>query len=254
MSTSISIKSEIDSRVLLYPLMRCLVPLGNILIVSSNRMVSRLIDGEFDGEFRNFRILIDTEGATDDVLDMANVSPDEYTFVVYDNVGITEQDKLLIPIGHKVSEIFEGDMMLLGEDQNTHILRFGKAQAGMKGSKIDPNTGIKKTKEELAEERKAAAEAKKAAAAAKKVKTELSEEEMEEQIKSKFTIDKKDDVVKKLAKLPNITFPSFDDIELFESTRIFYQMDRNFIKFFYAVFKPYIGISEPNFMREVTRK
>lgn len=232
MGITISIKSEIDSRVLLYPLMRCLKPLGNILVVTSNRQVSRLIDGDFEGDFRNFHIMVDFEGATDELLEEAGISPNEYTYVLYDNVGIVEQDKLIIPIGPVVSESFESEMMYLGEDKNTHILRFG----------TPIKSKAKKSKEEIQQEREA-----------KKAKSELTEEEMEMEVKKKFQ-PKKVDVSAKLKKLPNLTFPKFEDIEMFESNKQFFDIDRNLIKFFYAVFQDYIGIKEPNFVREVTRK
>lgn len=237
MSVSISIKSEIDSRVMLYPLMRCLRPLGNILIVTSNKQVSRLIDGEYEGDFRNFHIMVDLEGATDELLEDADISPKDYTYVVYDNVGVTNQDKLLIPIGPIVSEQFESDMMYYGEDHDTHILRFGRA---LKRSTSTDAYAKRKAEEEAEARRKAN-------------KKNLTEEEVDEEVRKKFQ-PKKEDVATKLKKLPNIKFPSFEEMELFESDQRFGNIDSNFIKFFYAVFQDYIGIKEPNFIREVTRK
>lgn len=237
MSVSISIKSEIDSRVVLYPIMRCLKPLGNILIVTSNKIVSRLIDGEYEGDFRNFHIMIDETGATDELLEDAGINTDDYTFVVYDNVGVLEQDKLLIPIGPIVSEVFNSEMLYLGEDRNTHIIRFGTPIK----QKVAPK---KKTKEEI----KAEKEAKKKS----KSTPEVSEDELDDLVKSKFQ-PKKKDVLEELKKLPSMQFPKFDDIELFESYHKFYNIDKNFIKFFYTVFKDYITVKEPYFIREVTK-
>lgn len=234
MGVTISIKSEIDSRVLLYPLMRCLKPLGNILIVTSNRQVARIIDGDLEGDFRNFHIMVDYDGGTDELLEDAGISPDEYTYVVYDNVGVVEQDKLLIPIGPIVSEQFEEEMMYLGEDRNTHILRFGRPV-----KEVNKGPKVKKTKEELESERKA--------------KSSISDEAADEAARSKFQ-PKKVDVTTKLKKLPNLNFPKFEDLEFFESNKQFFDIDRNLIKFFYTVFQEYIGIKEPNFVREVTRR
>lgn len=233
---SISIKSEIDSRSILYPLMRCLRPLGNILIITSNKQVSRLIDGDYDGHFRNFHILVDVEGATDETLENAGISPTEYSYVVYDNVGVVEQDKLIIPIGPIISEAFEAEMMYLGEDKNTHILRYGRA------IKKAP---VRKTKEQRQEE----ALARKAA----NNNSELSEEEISNAASMKFK-PKKEDITVKLRKLPNLQFPKLEDFELFESNKQFFDIDRNFIKFFFTIFQTKIGIKEPNFVREVTRK
>lgn len=231
---SIAIKSEIDSRSILYPMMRCLRPLGNILVITSNKQVARLIDGDFDGHFRNFHILVDTDGGTDETLANAGVNVDEYSYVVYDNVGVVEQDKLIIPIGPIVSEAFEAEMMYLGEDRNTHILRYGRA--------------IKKaTPPKTKEQKQAEAEARKAG------KPEMSDDEISEAARKKFQ-PKKEDITAKLRKLPNLQFPKLEDFELFESNKQFFDIDRNFIKFFFTIFQTNIGIKEPNFVREVTRK
>lgn len=229
-TVSISIKSEIDSRVVLYPLMRCLRPLGNILVITSNKQVSRLIEGDLEGDFRNFHILVDSEGGTDELLEDAGISPNEYTYVVYDNVGVVEQDKLIIPIGPIVSDSFEEELIYLGEDKNTHIIRFGKA--------------IKK---------KVAPTSKEEKSSKSKTKVELTDEEVRKAASEKFKT-KKEDVSAKLKKLPNLNFPRFEDVELLESDKRFFDIDKNFIKFFYTIFQDYIGIKEPNFMREVTRK
>lgn len=224
-SISISIKSEIDSRVILYPLMRCLLPLGNILVITSNKQVQRLIDMELEGYFRNFHIVVDTEGSTDDIVSQFEIDIDSYTYVIYDNVGVVEQDKLIIAIGPIISESFEEELNYLGEDKNTHILRFGKPII---------KKGVKKSE-------------------SKKIKKDLSDEEVDELSSNKFKI-KKEDITVKLKKLPNLKFPTFENIELFESDKKFYQIDTNFIKFFYAIFQNYIGIKEPFFIKEVTKR
>lgn len=249
MGISISIKSEIDSRVILYPLMRCLKPLGNILIVTSNRNVSRLIDNEIDGDFRNFHIVVDTYGGVDELLRDIGISPREYTYVVYDNVGVVSQDKLIIPIGPIISEEFETEMMYLGEDKDTHILRFGRP---VKKKEPKPDRSVKKTPEERKAEREAARAASEAKRGSKN-KRHMTDDEIEEAARKKFQ-PKKEDITVKLKKLPNLNFPSFEDIELFESDKRFFNVDKNFVKFFYTVFQDYIGVKEPNYMREVTRR
>lgn len=231
---SVSIKSEIDSRVILYPLMKCLVPLGNCLVVTSNKQVSRLIDMEYDGEFRNFRILVDLEGATDELLDSANISADEYTFVVYDNVGIVDQDKLIIPIGPITSDVFNSEMMYLGEDINTHIIKFGKSiKKNIKNIKSEKEISNKSKKHDKS--------------------NDMTDEEVYEESVKTFK-PKKVDVAATLKKLPNLNFPNFDDIERLEGNKQFFNIDRNFVKLFYTIFQSYIGVKEVNFMKEVSKK
>lgn len=231
MGLSISIKSEIDSRVVLYPMMRCIQPLGSCLIITSNKQVTRLIDLEEEGDFRNFHILYDPMGATDDLLDQAQLDPYDFNYVIYDNVGVIEQDKLIIPLGPIVSEEFEQEMLILGEDRNTHILRFGKS-VSKKNTSDKKDKSVKNNKLE---------------------KDDLSDEDVANAARNKF-IAKKEDVHVKLKKLPNLMFPKFEDIELLESNKQFFNIDRNFIKFFYTVFQEFIGIKEPNYVREVTKK
>ena len=54
---SILIKSEMDSRAILYPLMKVLGQFNQSLIVSRNETLSRFIEGEFDGYYKNLRII-----------------------------------------------------------------------------------------------------------------------------------------------------------------------------------------------------
>ena len=270
---SISIKSEIDSRVILYPMMRCLKPLGNILIVTSNKQVPRLVEAQYNGYFKNFHIIFDAEGGSDTIFEENEIDPEEYNYVVYDNVGTVSQDKLIIAIGPIVSEQFEDEMMYYGSDRDTHILRFGKpSKKKSKPSTVKPDSKsmkgmtpeekkayreeLKLQKKQEQEERKAAKLAEKEDRknkSSKKSKKNMTEEEMEEAAVKKFK-PKKEDIQLKLKKLPNLKFPRFEDIEAFESEKKFTAVDKNFVKFFYTVFQEYIGIKEPFYMKEVSRK
>lgn len=251
---SISIKSEIDSRCVLYPMMRCLLPLGNVLIVTSNRLLTRLVDGEYNGRYRNFHIVIDTDGATDEALEDMGISPEEYNYVIYDNVGVIEQDKLIIAIGSIVSEEFEQEMYYLGEDKDTHIVRYGTPIK--KSVMKEPRKKL--THEEMKAERerkKSDAAEKKAEAAKAKPKSvdEMTDDEIYAEASKQFQ-PKKIDVKETLKKLPNLKFISFDDIEVLESCKRFPTIDPNFVKFFYSIFGEYIGIKEPFYRKEVSKK
>ena len=90
----ICIKSEIDSRPLLYPLMRTLWNYGSILLVTSNRFVNRLIDDAETNNFRNATIVIDTDGATDDIMEDYGYAPTDFDFVILDNMGVTDCDEI----------------------------------------------------------------------------------------------------------------------------------------------------------------
>lgn len=228
MAISITIKSEIDSRIVLYPMMRCLKPFGSCLICTANRQVIRLIDNEYEGDFRNFHIIFDPEGATDTMLENASVSPNEYTFVIYDNVAVTEQNKLIIPIGPNVSDLFHEEMILLGEDENTHIIKFGRGKPAKSAPK---SKGSGKGKQEAP----------------------VTDDDIEAAAKRKFQLSKKD-VEADLAKMPSLNYMSYDEMENLESTKTFGMVDKGFLKTFYIIFGKFLGIKEPNFVREVSRK
>lgn len=250
MSVSITIKSEIDSRVLLYQLMRCLLPLGNVLIVTSNKYVSRLIDGDFEGHFRNFYILVDLDGGTDELIEEVGVDLNDYTYIIYDNVGVLNQTKLLIPIGPIVSDVFEEEMLLLGEDRDTHLVRFGtpiKINRGKLLKKPDKDSVVGNTDDVIDGSSNSSITLKDTG------KAKLTDDEVNDLARSKFK-PVGEDILTKLKKMPNLTFPKFDDIELLESNKVFYPLDNNFRKFFFTVFQEFIGISEPNFMKEVGRR
>lgn len=237
----ITIKSEMDSRVLLYPLMRFLAPLGSCLIITSNTFVSRIIEGEHEGDFKNFKILLDLEGATDDILSEYGINIEDFSTVVYDNVSVVEQDYLLIPIGPYVSEAFEEEMLMLGRDETTHIIKFGKdIKSRVKQEKAVPTSAPKAKKQ--------------------KGKPELSEDdELERALQleiaavNKFK-GKEIDVRADIRKLPNMKMPTYEEWEKLEGQQVFADIDKNIFKMFFGIFKDIVAYKEPMYLREVNRK
>ena len=57
----IAIKSEADSRILIYPLIKTLYNYGTVAVYTSNKAVSRLIENELEGGFKNIRIIVSPE-------------------------------------------------------------------------------------------------------------------------------------------------------------------------------------------------
>ena len=55
----IAIKSEMDSRVVLYPLMKACSIYGSVLVMTSNRYVRRVIDDQEYSTFKNIAVLVD---------------------------------------------------------------------------------------------------------------------------------------------------------------------------------------------------
>ena len=149
----IALRSEVDSRVLLYPLLKVLKSYGSIVVVSSNRVLRRLEDGD-NGGFRNIRIIVEEGGGTDDIYEMYDISPDDYNFIILDNVGVTEVDKTCIILGAKTSPAFDDDVQLMmdtdDEDkQNISIFQFGKPQAKSSSQQSKSSSSSKKNSSNL---------------------------------------------------------------------------------------------------------
>jgi hypothetical protein len=193
--------------------------------VTNNKFVSRILDGEYDGDFRNFRIIIDEEGATDEVLEACEVSIEDFSIVIYDNVSVVEQDYMLVPVGAYVSEDFDDEVMQLGQEDTTHIIKFGKP---VKAKKEKAEKGESKEK--------------------KSVDPLLLEEGARNKFKTKEV-----DIREKIRKLPNMKFPTYEEFELLEGAKVLPNVDRNMFKLFFGILEPLVGVKEPYYLKEVTR-
>lgn len=124
----IRIRSEIDSRVLLYPLLRCIFNYGSTLVVTTNPMIKRLIDGKLDGEWRNISVVVAESGNTDDIFEEQGIALNDYDFTILDNMGSVEYDYTLFALGKYHSEEFEDEvaMVYADEPEKTKLVQFGK--------------------------------------------------------------------------------------------------------------------------------
>ena len=152
----IAIISEMDSRVLLYPLIQVLKRYGRVAVISDNRHITRLIDSEQEGGFCGIDIFY-----CEDTWDDEDVIVG-YDWVVFDNVARANAWRTIIPISSVVSLNFVSDLMYMIEDESTHILKFGapSAQATKKqaNKKPEKKPKAKKGEEALAEEETVAVE------------------------------------------------------------------------------------------------
>ena len=128
---NISIVSEMDSRVLIYPLMQILSRFGSVSVVSNNRSMRRLIDGDTSGEFAGIQFDLD-EGDT----------YPEADYNILDNLGMDTADVIIGVVGAAISEQFAYDLEVIIDNPNTHILKFGKPVP------VPANKGGKKKVEE----------------------------------------------------------------------------------------------------------
>lgn len=247
-----NIISEMDSRVTLYPLMRCLLSLGDTLVITRNPLVKRLIDNDVEGTFRNFHIIVDDSGASDELVSDYGINIDDYAYVIYDNSSVIDTSAYtLVPIGPYVSEEFYDELERLNDEDGTLlILRYGQP---VKSKHTKAKTLDQLDEEATMEEVEVDPKEKRKRSKSKSKKPELSPEELELAAVNKFK-PVKETVDSKLKKVPSLKFPTYEEFELLESSKMFSMVDKNLMKILYTMLKPFIGLNEGSFMKEVSRR
>lgn len=214
----IAIKSEADSRVLVYPLIKVLYNYGTVAVYTSNRTLSRLIENELEGGFRNVRVVVNPEADLDDMKESDDWRRDKYDFIIYDNVGAVDYDMIICILTNRLSESYVQDLLYIIQDSKTKLIRFGS-----------PAPALKDTK------------AKKAAS--DKNGQEPGEDDREF---NKWQVTKTDeDVLKELLDERKSTwhkFPSFEMIEDMEGRHKMPTPDDSLIKDLYSMFGEHLSI------------
>ena len=215
----IAVKSEVDSRVLLYPLLRAVKHYGNILVISSNTALRRLVDSEDEGGFRNIRIIVDEEGATDDILEGEGITEQDFDFIILDNMGMINHDVCFVPIGIAHSESFDEDVKALvrEEPEKVYVVQFGR-----------------KPKQE---------------GKLKDRKTQQTDEDWKPEDKFK----KADQAVQKNP-ITVAPWPTYETIEAVEATHYLPVISDALVKLFYDVFKNILAVDFMKYKKEVAQK
>jgi len=226
----ICIRSEIDSRPLLYPLIRSLWNFGLILVITSNKQLERLIDDEEVNGFRNTTIVVDTDGATDDILNDYGFAPDDYDFTIVDNMGISECDVLFIAVGGKQSESFEEDINTLLEKREkgkAFLVQFGKSNAPKSKSQKENKSRVAKS-----------------TVIDKDYDPSDKFTQMAENVKTSV----------KTVTTAKVGWPSFEDIERVESEHRFYDVPQPLVSLFHSVFGETLGVNLMVYRKEMRIK
>lgn len=225
----IAIKSETDSRVLIYPMIKVLSLYGTVAVYTSNKYFARLVENELEGGFKNIRIVINPEGDLEAIKESDQFNKTKYDFIIYDNVGATDYDMLICVLTNRLSEYYVQDLLYIIQDSKTHVLKFGAA-APTRKEKSAPKQKPKKG--EQAEEG-------------------YTEEEDKEF--NKWQVEKTDeDVLKEVLddrKAKWCKFPSFEVIESMESRHIMPSPDDGLIKEFYRLFGERLSVDERMFTK-----
>lgn len=225
----IAIKSETDSRVIVYPLIKSLYNYGTIAIYTSNKWMARLIENQLEGGFKNVRVVVSPEADLDFCKETDEYYLNKYDFLIFDNIGAIDYDILIAVVTNRISEDYLSDLVFLATDPKTHILKFGTPAARPKTEKPKkPRKGEEPIEEE-------------------QVQPENDEEF------NKWRQEKTDEEVltdmlqSRDAKW--IKFPTFDTIENMEARHMMMTPDDTFSKEFYRLFKDYINVDERMFMK-----
>lgn len=219
---NIAIKTEIDSRVVLYPLLRALYPHGSTCVISSNPQLDRLIVDDEDGGFRDIRIIVDQYGDLDVTMQNYGIVEDDFDFIIFDNVGAINYDTIIIGLGSMQSEGFQQDVEFLNESGEAKLIQFGNKK---RQSKVKPDKKQKKEKEEVEYD------------PAEKFRTEevkrrqISEMEM-------FVCP----------------WPSYEEIESVEAEHIFPIYSKNMSSILYRIFGDKLNIEEREFLKYMSTK
>ena len=112
---NISIVSEMDSRAAIYPLMQILSHFGSVAVVSPQRSMRRLIDGNTAGEFAGIQFDLDD-----------NPEVPTADFMIFDNQGMDSADVIIAVVGAAISEQFAYDLEVVINNPITHVIKFGK--------------------------------------------------------------------------------------------------------------------------------
>ena len=227
----ISIKSEVDSRVLVYPLMKILATYGTVAVYTSNKYFMRLLENEAEGGFKNIRIVVNTESDFEEAKESDEYYTGKYDYLIIDNMGASDYDMLIAIITGHLSDDYVSELLYVVSEPTTHILKFGNPAKTEK-----PKKAPKKPKKgKGAEEEEEQAPQEDDESFNKWNKTKTDEEILKEIIQDK---DSK-----------WIKFPTFDSIEDMEARHIFPMPDDSLIKELYKLFGQTLAIDERMFTK-----
>jgi len=231
-SLIVAIKSEMDSRPLLYPLIRVLNNYGNLCVISSNKQLNRLIEDEDNGGFRNIRVIIEESGGVDSVYQEYGIVPEDFTFLILDNMGAMEYDVLVVPVGEVISEDFQEEVDLLKTDVNVRFIQFSKATKKERPKKEDNGKARRRKRgEELPEE-------------------DIEDDDPAEKFKVYQDVDEEFNVSERFYGCKFIDYQAIEDME---SKYILPKPGNELANAFYDIFKDKFAVDKRTFDKEVKR-
>ena len=261
---NIAIKSEMDSRILLYPLLKCLYPYGTIGVFTGNQSIGRLIDNDSEGGFKNISIVMVSDNDLQEALERDQVYDGKYDFFIYDNVGCTNFDYMLVPIGNFLSDALATDLEYIIDEKNVHIIKFGKpapSEPKAKSEKVKKEKPKKKFGKGKEEETSVEEEIEEVSVKAQPKMTyidEVEEEEVPDEDFNKWRTKKTErEILREKVTNKNAKWCKFPSIEMFETMEAQHIMpvpDDSIAKVIYSIFQTTFAIEERMYMKGVRLK
>lgn len=129
----VSVFGRTDKRPCIYTLIKMLQPLGDVAIVTANPMYKRLTeDGSNEGFYQNVAIFV-TDATADELWSTIEHSPEDYEYIILDNLYNEETDVTLYIQGAGVEALDED---LFDVFDNMVVITMGKG----KGKHVVPYT------------------------------------------------------------------------------------------------------------------
>lgn len=228
----IAVRSEIDSRPLVYPMIRILRNYGSICFISSNKQCRRLLEGEDEGGFRNIRVIVEESGAVDEVYYENGITSSDFDFIILDNMGLIDYDMLFVPVSEVSSADFQDEIELLKTDSKVRFIQFG-GSAKSKAKSVKPTKSVKSPRKGKA--------------------AEDGEENYnpEDKFALQQTIDEEYNIAERYH---NVAWPTWKDIEDFESLHSFMKPEKGLGDALYTEFKNVMGIDKRTYDKEIQRE
>ena len=111
----INIIGACDKRPVLYSCMKILQEFGDVLLITSSSRLIRLSDtGESCGHYQNTMICV-TQDGIDDCFAQLHYAPEDFDYIIIDNVVSADADATIFVEGMKMSESDEYTLSLLDE-------------------------------------------------------------------------------------------------------------------------------------------
>lgn len=247
---NIAIKSEADSRMIVYPLLKVLIDFGSVALFTSNPFTSRLIEDEYEGGFRNIVVVPVTDGNLRAAMEEDEFTPGKYDFCILDNVGAMEYDYLLCVVTNHVSEAYVADIKLVMDEPGVHIVKFGKPAPKVKAPKV-------KTKKKGKVKDGEASQDEQTEQGPRNINDVLGEDASIDDIPdnefNKWTVQETeaDMFMKKLNEGTTkwCKFLTFEQIEELEARHTFFVPDDTTLKEIYRIFGTRFGIDERMFLK-----